>query len=75
MQHCHLTFLVQQSVFLKKALNIQRRIQDPIKHFKYFAKRSIFFRFVKYGNAFPADNYMFKLTIETLEKGVKYVQS
>ena len=23
----------------------------------------------------PADNYMFKLTIETLEQGVKYVQS
>ena len=24
---------------------------------------------------FPAGNYMFKLTIETLEQGVKYVQS
>ena len=34
-----------------------------------------FSRFRKLLSLFPADNYMFKVTIETLEQGVKYIQS
>ena len=39
----------------------------------------LFFQFsdvsLKYSNLFPFGNFIFKLTIETLEQSVKYVQS
>ena len=39
----------------------------------------LFFQFsdvsLKYSNLFPVGNFIFKLTIETLEQSVKYVQS
>ena len=34
-----------------------------------------FSRFRKLLSLFPADNYMFEVTIETLDQDVKYIQS
>ena len=40
-----------------------------------FQTRKLGENFAVNNSEMPADNYMFKLTIETLEQGVKYVQS